>query len=316
MNTLVNPEPLGADSPTAAAATRTAINFELPRGACDSHVHVFDPANFPYAAGRLYTPAAASVAQLLKLQRGLHLERVVVVNPSVYGTDNTCTVDAVRRMGPRARGIAVIDKATPRAALDEMAAAGIRGARLNLETNTAGRFEPSAAKDILDQVARLISGLNWHVQIFTRLPVIAALRDHLRQLPLTVVFDHFGRAAAAEGPTQPGFDALLDLVESGHVYVKISGAFRISHRPPDYPDAAPLARALIAANAERVVWGTDWPHTNSGLGKPLSEIAPPFPIDDAVLLNQLPKWAPDPAIRKKILVDNPAHLYGFEPIAR
>jgi predicted TIM-barrel fold metal-dependent hydrolase len=255
---------LGGGARAASAATRSATDLELPRGACDCHVHVFDPKKFPYAADRVYTPPEASVEELLQLQRNLHLERVVVVNPSVYGTDNTCTIDAVRRIGARARGIAVIDKATPRAALDEMAAAGVRGVRLNLETNTAGKFEPSAANDLLDQVAAQIDGLNWHVQMFTRLSVIAALRDHLLQLPLRVVFDHFGRAAAAQGPSQPGFAALLDLVKSGHVYVKISGAYRISQMPPDYPDAALLAQALIAANAERIVWGTDWPHTIPG----------------------------------------------------
>jgi predicted TIM-barrel fold metal-dependent hydrolase len=300
---------LGAGSRAAGAA----IDFELPHGVCDCHVHVLDPKKFSYAADRVYTPPAASVEELLQLQRDLHLERVVVVNPSVYGADNSCTVDAVRRLGARARGIAVIDKTTPRAALDEMAAVGIRGVRLNLETNTAGKFEPSTAKAILDQVVAQIDGLNWHVQMYTRLSVIAALRDHLLQLPLPVVFDHFGRAPAAAGPSQPGFDALLDLVKSGHVYVKLSGAYRVSQMPPDYPDAAPLAQALIAANADRVVWGTDWPHTNSGSGKPLTEVAPPLPIDDATLLNQLPRWAPDPATSKKILVDNPACLYGFAP---
>jgi hypothetical protein len=159
----------------AGAAGRTAIDFDVPRGACDCHVHVFgDPAKFPFAEKRIYTPPQASIDELLELQRDLHLERVVVVQPSVYGTDNACTVDAVRRMGVRARGVAVIDKATPRQALEEMAAAGIRGVRLNLETNTAGRFDPADAKAVLDTTAEQIRGLNWHVQIYTRTSVIAA----------------------------------------------------------------------------------------------------------------------------------------------
>jgi predicted TIM-barrel fold metal-dependent hydrolase len=128
-----------------------------------------------------------------------------------------------------------------------------------------------------------------------------------------VVFDHFGGAQAALGTAQPGFADLLELVRSGRAYVKISGAYRASKRPPDYADAAPLAQALIAANAERIVWGTDWPHPNSepmpGIGP--MDVRPFFPIDDGRLLNQLPLWAPDAAVRKKILVDNPARLYGF-----
>jgi len=280
-------------------------------------VHVFgDPAKFPFATKRIYTPPQASVEELLQLQKDLHLDRVVVVNPSVYGTDNACTVDAVRRMGARARGIAVIDKTTPRAALDEMAAAGVRGIRLNLQTNTAGKFEPSAAKGVLDDVAKQIDGLNWHVQIYTGLDVIAAMKDHVGQLPFPLVFDHFGRAEASKGASQPGFDVLLALVKSGHAYVKISGSYRVSEKAPDFADATPLAQALVAANSDRIVWGTDWPHPNSdaGRGKPLTEISEPFPIDDGLLLDQLPKWVPDAALRKKILVDNPARLYGFGPI--
>ncbi len=142
----------------ASAADRSAVGFDVPRGACDCHVHVFgDPAQFPFVDKRVYTPPPAPLAALLELQRALHLERVVVVQPSVYGTDNACTLDAVRRLGVRARGIAVIDQATSRAALQEMAATGIRGVRLNLETNSAGKIEPTAAKQVLDAVAEQIA---------------------------------------------------------------------------------------------------------------------------------------------------------------
>jgi predicted TIM-barrel fold metal-dependent hydrolase len=304
--------------PRAAWAARTAIDFEVPRGACDCHVHVFaDPAKFPFAAKRIYTPPTATADELLELQRALHLDRVVIVQPSVYAADNSATIDGIKQLGTRARGVAVIEKATSRAALEDMAGVGIRGVRLNLVTNTAGKFEPSGAKDVLDGVAEQIRGLNWHVQFYTPPAIIGALRDHLAQLPFSVVFDHFGGAKAAAGTGQPGFDALLELVKSGRAYVKISGAYRISEKAPDFADATPLAQALVAANPDRIVWGSDWPHPNSdyGRGKPLTEIAPPFPIDDGLLLNQLAKWAPDPAIRKKILVDNPARLYGFEAVA-
>jgi predicted TIM-barrel fold metal-dependent hydrolase len=301
-----------------SAPHRAPVDFEIPRGACDCHVHVFgDPAKFPFAERRIYTPPQASVEHLLELQRDLHLDRVVVVQPSVYGADNACTIDAVRQMGARARGVAVIDKSTSRKALEEMAAAGIRGVRLNLETNSAGRFDPADAKAVLDATAEQIRGLGWHVQIYTRTSVIAALKDHLARMPFPVVIDHFGRGNPAQGPSQPNFAALLDLVRSGAVYVKISGAYRISEKAPDFGEVTPLAQALVATNPDRIVWGTDWPHPNSdyGRGKPLTEISPPFPIDDGLLLNQLPKWVPDAALRKKILVDNPARLYGFAAVA-
>jgi predicted TIM-barrel fold metal-dependent hydrolase len=298
----------------AAAIGGTATNFPIPRGACDCHVHVFGAAaQFPFAERRTYTPPPASVEQLLELQRDLHMDRVVVVQPSVYGTDNACTMDGVKRMGSRARGIVVIDKSTPRAALQEMASAGARGIRLNL--NTAGVFDPNTAKQQLDTVAEQLRGLNWHVQMFVALSVISALTDYFKQYPYPVVFDHFGQPKAPEGVGQPGFANLLDLVKSGHAYVKISGAYRVSTQPPAYADATPLAQALVAANPDRIVWGTDWPHPNGASARSINEIATPFPIDDGLLLNELPKWVPDAATRKKILVDNPARLYGFEPVA-
>ena len=180
-----------------------------------------------------------------------------------------------------------------------------------------GRFEPADAKAVLDATAEQIRGLGWHVQIYTRTAVVAGLKDHLARMPLPVVVDHFGRGNPAQGPGHPDFAALLELVKSGHLYVKISGAYRVSERAPDFSDVVGLAQALVAANPDRIVWGSDWPHPNSdaGRGKPLAEISAPFPIDDGLLLNQLPKWVPDPAVRKKILVDNPARLYGFAPVA-
>jgi len=141
--------------------------------------------------------------------------------------------------------------------------------------------------------------------------VISGIKDLVLSSPVPVVFDHFGGAQAALGPAQPGFSDLLDLVRSGKAYVKISGAYRASTQAPDYPDVVPLAKALIAANAERIVWGTDWPHPNSDSGKPITEVAPLFQIDDGRLFNQLPVWAPEAATRKTILVDNPARLYRF-----
>ena len=154
---------------------------------------------------------------------------------------------------------------------------------------------------------------NWHVQMYTNLAMISAIKDLVAASPVPVVFDHFGGARAELGPQQPGFLELVDLVRSGKAYVKISGAYRVSRLAPDYTDVVPLAKALIAANSERIVWGTDWPHPDSVTppGRKPTDVNPLFQIDDGRLLNQLPVWAPDPGLRKKILVENPSRLYAF-----
>ncbi|MBK1660931.1 amidohydrolase family protein [Paracraurococcus ruber] len=295
----------------ARAAGRTAPAFEVPAGACDCHVHVFpDPARFPFFAGRTYTPPVATADDLLRLQRDLKLDRVVIVQPSVYGTDNRATLDGIRQLGPqRARGVAVIDASTTPAQLEELHQAGIRGVRVNLET--AGVVDPAASAQKLKSAVDQVAARGWHVQTYTRLAIIEALKDQLAQMPVPLVVDHFGGARGERGVDQPGFAALLDLVKSGKAYVKISGAYRSSNAAPDFADVAPLARALIAANPDRIVWGTDWPHPNTSLQKPATEISEPVPIDDGLLFNQLASWAPDAAVRRKILVANPARLYGF-----
>jgi predicted TIM-barrel fold metal-dependent hydrolase len=297
-----------------AAAPSTAVNFHIPRGACDCHVHSFDPARLPYLPQRPFTPPPATVDDLRELLHQLHLDHVVIVQPLFYGTNNSYLMDAIRQLGPNARALAIIDKATPRTALEEMATGGFRGVRLNFETS--GVADPDAIKARIDAVTEQMRGLNWYLHFYSQPSVIAKLKDHLAQQPLPVVIDHFGGARAAQGPDQQGFEAVVDLVRTGRAYVKISGANRISQKEPDFSDAAPLAQALVNANPDRILWGTDWPHLNPayGRGKPLTEISPPLPIDDGLVLNQLARWVPDPAIRKKILVDNPARLYGFESL--
>ena len=306
------PSPDAHGRTLVAAQPRTAVNFSVPRGACDCHVHVFgDPAQFPFAAARGYTPPPASADDLRKLHRALRISRVVIVQPSVYGTDNSCTLDGMRQIGARARGVAVIDAATTDAALADMHKAGIRGVRVNLAT--AGESNPDIARRNLLEAASRVAPLGWHVQVYTGLDVVAALHDEVMQLSVPIVLDHFGGAQAALGTGQPGFAALLALVRTGKAYVKVSGHYRNSAKAPDYADCAPLARALIAANPDRIVWGTDWPHPAhpASPAKALSEIAPSYDIDDGLALNQLGLWAPDAAVRRKILVENPARLYDF-----
>jgi predicted TIM-barrel fold metal-dependent hydrolase len=296
----------------AASQPSTPVNFDIPAGVVDCHTHIHgDPAKFPFFAGRVYTPEPASPEEMTALHKALHIERVVIVTPSVYGTDNSATLFGMKARGATARGVAVIDDKTPESDLDAMAQAGIRGIRINLAT--IGVSDPAVARQRLQGAIERVQKRNWHIQIFATLPVVAGIKDLVATSPLPVVFDHFGGAEGAKGLDQPGFTDLLALVQSGKAYVKISGAYRVSNNAPDYPDAAPLARALIAANSERIIWGTDWPHPDSVTppGRKPTDVTPLYQIDDGRLLNQLPVWAPDAAIRKKILVDNPSRLYGF-----
>jgi predicted TIM-barrel fold metal-dependent hydrolase len=295
-----------------ASQPSTPVNFEIPPGACDCHTHIHgDTAKFPFYAGRVYTPELASPEEMSALHKALHIERVVIVTPSVYGTDNSSTLFGMTARGLTARGVAVIDDKTPESDLDAMNKAGFRGIRLNLATG--GVNDPTVGRPRFSAAVERVTARGWHVQLFTSLAMISAIKDLVATSPVPVVFDHFGGAQTALGVGQPGFADLLELVKSGKAYVKISGAYRASKLGPDYADATPLAQALIAANADRIVWGTDWPHPNSVTppGKQISDVTPLFQIDDGRLLNQLPAWAPDAAIRKKILVDNPAQLYGF-----
>ncbi|HEV7599689.1 MAG TPA: amidohydrolase family protein [Bradyrhizobium sp.] len=295
-----------------AAQPATAVNFEVPAGACDCHTHIHpDPEKFPFFAGRVYTPELAAPEEMSALHKALRMERVVIVTPSIYGPDNSATLFGIKARGATARGVAVIDDKTSDSDLDAMGQAGIRGIRLNLATG--GTNDPNVARQRFQTAVDRMKARNWHVQMFTSLAIISSIKDLVASSPVPLVFDHFGGAQAALGVEQPGFADLVDLVKSGKAYVKISGAYRASKLGPDYPDAAPLAQALIATNADRIVWGTDWPHPDSvtPAGKQITDVTPLFQIDDGRLLNQLPVWAPDAAVRKKILVDNPAKLYGF-----
>jgi predicted TIM-barrel fold metal-dependent hydrolase len=295
-----------------AAQPATPLNFEVPPGACDCHTHIHpDPEKFPFFAGRVYTPELASPEEMSELHKALRMERVVIVTPSIYGPDNSATLHGMTARGATARGVAVIDDKTSESDLDTMGKAGFRGVRLNLATG--GTSDPNVGRQRFQAAVERMKTRGWHIQMYTNLAMISAIKDLVAASPVMLVFDHFGGAQAELGVEQPGFANLVELVKSGKAYVKISGAYRSSTKGPDYPDVAPFAKALIAANADRIVWGTDWPHPDSVTppGKKPSDVTPLHQIDDGRLLNQLEVWAPDAAVRKKILVDNPARLYGF-----
>lgn len=292
--------------------TVTPVTFDVPAGACDCHTHIYgDPKRFPFVAGRVYTPEMALPEEMAALHKALHMQRVVIVTPSVYGTDNLATLYGMTSRGADARGVAVIDDKTPERDLDAMGRAGVCGIRLNLATG--GTNDPAVGRQRLQTAVERVKGRHWHIQMNTNLAMIAAIQDMIVTSPVPIVLDHFGGAQAALGVQQKGFAELVELVRSGQAYVKVSGAYRTSTLAPDYADVVPLAKALIAANPDRVVWGTDWPHPDSATrpGRKTTDVAPRLQIDDGRLLNQLPVWAPDPATRRKILVENPERLYKF-----
>ncbi len=290
---------------------RQQPSFLMPVGATDCHAHVFcEPKAFPMMEGRSYTPDPAPVDELQALHKKLNIERVVIIQPSIYGTDNTCTLAAIRQIGSRARGIAVIDDKTPDAELDRLERSGIRGIRVNLQTT--GQTDPAVGKQRFESAVKRIGTRRWHVQMFVALPVIEAMKDVLEASPVPLVFDHFGGAQASLGTSQPGFETLVSLVKSGKAYVKLSAPYRAS-TAPGYADVTSLAKALIEANPRRILWGSDWPHPDSNPSSRRADTGtnPRYAIDDTAVLSQLASWAPTIPLRRIILVENPAALYGW-----
>jgi predicted TIM-barrel fold metal-dependent hydrolase len=303
----------GASALGAASQPSTVVNFEVPRGACDCLTHIYgDLSRFPMAPERTYTPELASIKEINALHRALHVDRVIIVQPTIYGVENSCTLDAVKQLGERALGMAVVGEDTSARVLDQMNDHGIRGVRINLET--IGLTNPNIARLRFEAAIEQLRGRRgWHIQIYTRPSIIAAIADLLRTCPVPVALDHFAGVQAAGGMQEEGFDIVLELLEAGKVYVKLSAPYLSSRQAPDFADVTPLAKAFIAANRDRVLWGTNWPHPNAGRGenrKP-TDVIPLRKVDDGSILNLLPLWAPDGTDRQKILVDNPAELYGF-----
>ena len=295
-----------------ASQPATAVNFEIPLHACDCHTHYYgDPQKFPLSPQHVNTPEGTLPQEMAALHGALGIERVVIVTPSVYGADNSATLYGMKARGASARGIAVVNDNTPDSDFDSMYRAGVRGARII--SGVSGPVDPAAARPIYQAAMDRFKNHKWMIELYTNLAVVSNIKDLVHASPVPTVFDHFGGVQAELGLQQPGFADLLELIRSGSAYVKISGAYRSSTKGPDYPDVAPFAKAFIEANPDRVLWGSDWPHPDSAPypGRKPSDIMPLYPIDDGRLLNQLPVWAPDSVIRKKILVDNPARLYGF-----
>lgn len=278
-------------------AVTSPPNWQPPANGTDCHMHIFGPYDrYPLSPGRSYTPPEASVAEYLDMLGTLGLSRTVVVQPSIYGTENAVTLDAVEAIGPdRARAVVVVDESFDAAALRAMHRRGARGVRFNA---VSGNGTPL---DQLEALADRIAPLGWHIQLYTHGAALLALEPVLARLPVAVVIDHMGGVKTSEGGADsPAFKALLRLLEQG-AWAKLCG-YRSSTGHP-YADVLPMARAIIAAAPDRCVWGTDWPHP--------SLHAPEEVPDDGHLLDLLAQWAPQEAQRRAILVDNPARLYGF-----
>jgi predicted TIM-barrel fold metal-dependent hydrolase len=289
----------------------TSVAFELPRGACDAHVHVVgDPAEFPMSPERDYTPPTATATQLIQALKFLTLDRVVIVTPTIYGSDNSATLAAIAQLGlHRARGVGLVDETTSSATLDSMKQAGIVGVRLFLPS--AKTSDTAAAAKRFQAKINLAKQRQWHLEISAPPDVVAALAAQFVGSPVPLVLDYFGWIAG--GVEQPGFSAILSLLKSGHAYVKLAEPYRISGLAPDYQDLKPVVEAFVRANPNRLLWGSGWPHVDSASPNGLTRVAPNLPVDTGHLVNLFAKWVPDAETRHKILVENPARLYEFSP---
>jgi predicted TIM-barrel fold metal-dependent hydrolase len=277
-------------------ATPQPPAWPLPPGACDCHAHVLGPFDrHPLAAERSYTPPASLPDAYLRMLDALGFARGVLVQPSIYGTDNRCVLDTVSAHGERLRAVVVVDPAIAPDELARMHAAGARGFRINL------LFKGGVALDALEATARKVAPLGWHAQLLVDIRSLGDFAARLDALPIPVVFDHMGHFPAALGTEWDGFRAMLRLAERGNAWVKISGAYRLSDRRSPHAEVAPIARRLIAAVPERLVWGTDWPHVARFDWMP----------DTGALLNEFLGWCDDDGARQRILADNPRALYGF-----
>lgn len=272
-----------------------------PRPACDSHFHIFGPTSrFPFSPERAYTPAEAPLERLLALHALLGFERGVAIQGNGHGTDNSAMLDALQREPKRLRGVAIVKESTTREEVRRMADAGVRALRFHIAPRQPGRFS-SLGIDAFEKLAPFMDECDMHVQFFMDARELPNVLARLKNWKRPVVLDHFGSTKAAEGTAAPGFETLRKFLGEGRIWVKLSGAYRASEQYPDYPDAKPLHEALLKANPDQLLWGSDWPHPRLEKNMP----------DTGHLLDLFHAWTPDAALRRKILVDNPAKLYGF-----
>ena len=273
--------------------------FTAPPRTCDAHCHIFGPVDrYPYAKSRQYTPPEAPLAAFRTLHAHIGVERAVIVNATPYGLDNTVVLDAIAQSDGRYRGIGNVDDRMSDETLEALAAGGLDGCRFTVLTRLGVRPDMAA----FDRIVARVAPLGWHVDLYLEASNLDELAPRLARMPVPYVIDHMGVVDASKGLEQPAFQRLLTLLKRDeNCWVKITGPERISRTGPPFHDAVPFAQALIQTAPHRVLWGTDWPHPN----------VPVMP-NDGDLMDLVPLYAPDPDVRHRLLVENPARLFRFE----
>jgi predicted TIM-barrel fold metal-dependent hydrolase len=280
-------------TPMRPAETNTRPRYAMPPGACDTHFHVFEP-GYPCVPNPLYTFPEATVEQYLAVTDWLGIERMVLVQPTYYGTDNSLLIDTLKRIGPRARGVARIEDGASDEELDQLDAVGVRAIRLDLFARATWPLEQITA--YIQAMAARAEPRGWHLQFYTPGTVVRDLLPFLSGFEHPFVIDHMGYMKASDGLTEEDFARLLDVLRGGYAHIKLSGPYRVA---PDAPLATvePIGKALVAARPDRLIWGSDWPHLPNGQR------------DTGELLDLLADWAPDEADRRRILTETPTRLF-------
>jgi 2-pyrone-4,6-dicarboxylate lactonase len=272
--------------------------FTPPPLACDAHCHIFGPGSkFPYAKDAPYIPPDSPFEALQSLHKKLGLQRAVIVHASCHGPDMRVTLDAIARSNGAYRGTAIIDASFSEKKMQELHEGGIRGVRFNFVKHLGGRPDMK----FFDRTIEMIRPMGWHLILHLDATDLMEFQDLFKRIPVPMVIDHMGRVKAAGGLQQEPFSILLSSLKNENIWVKVCGPERVSSMGPPFTDAVPFAQALIAAAPDRILWGTDWPHPNVGAHMP----------NDGDLVDLFARMAPDPATQRKILVENPARLYGF-----
>ena len=274
--------------------------YTPPPGSCDAHCHIFGPGDkYPYAPDRTYTPPDAPLEKFRELQKILGLERAVLVNASCHGRENTVILDAIAQSGGRYRGVANADDSFTARDFERLHAGGCRGVRFNFVKHLGGVPDMDEFRRVIERV----KPLGWHVVLHFDASDLVEFSPTLQRLPVPFIIDHMGRVPTKDGLQQAPFQRLLELARHHEdCWVKICGAERISSAGPPFTDAVPFAQELIRAAPDRILWGTDWPHPNISRHMP----------NDGDLVDLIPLFAPDAAMQRRILVDNPQRLYGFD----
>lgn len=301
----MSPQPAaGAEAPVCAGPDPNPRKpkLKLPPRACDTHAHIMGPkARYAYSPARIYTPPDCLLPDYLKMLATLGVERAVLVQPSVYGTDNTVMLEAMKAAGDRFRGVAVVAENISDTELKKLDAAGVRGVRVNI-VDVKDRKPGTLPMDMLKKLALRVAPLGWHMEFLMHADEFPDLDRAFAGFPVDIVLGHLGYMKTDKGLANAGFRALLNLMKAGRAWVKLTGPSRITTAGGlPYVDVVPYARALIGANPERVIWGTDWPHVI---------IKTPMP-NDGDLADLLSDWIPDARQREQVLVRNPEKLYGF-----